>query len=152
VITDLSCFIQEYILWLLFFCAARLCKTSLLHLWFSGSGKFVSSFILSRPWHINRLLLMSYMFVSKCLNLITYQLYKWNSLIYSFDMQSIYIINQLAHKLTLHHLSHHIVWYINFKIINLTYILSILNFVFTIMIYVARWIKLDLTCICFKKI
>jgi hypothetical protein len=36
--------------------------------------------------------------------------------------------------------------------INLTHIVSILNFVFTIVVYVASWTKLDLTCICFKKI
>jgi hypothetical protein len=35
--------------------------------------------------------------------------------------------------------------------INLTHMISILNSVFTVMFYVARWSKLDLTCICFKE-
>jgi hypothetical protein len=36
--------------------------------------------------------------------------------------------------------------------INLTHIVSILNFVFTIVVYAMRWTKLDLTCIYFKII
>jgi hypothetical protein len=36
----------------------------------------------------------------------------------------------------------HIAHYINFKMINLTHIISILNFVFTIVVYAMRWIKL----------
>jgi hypothetical protein len=35
-------------------------------------------------------------------------------------------------------MSHYITEYINFKIINLTYIISILNFVFMIVVYVVR--------------
>jgi hypothetical protein len=40
----------------------------------------------------------------------------------------------------------------NFNIIYLTHMIFILNFVFTIVFYATRWIKLDLTCICFQKI
>jgi hypothetical protein len=35
--------------------------------------------------------------------------------------------------------------------INLTYMISILNFIFIIVFYVTRWIKLDLVCICFEE-
>jgi hypothetical protein len=36
--------------------------------------------------------------------------------------------------------------------INLTHMISILNSVFTIIFYMTRWTKLDLTCICFKEL
>jgi hypothetical protein len=38
-----------------------------------------------------------------------------------------------------------------FKIINLTHIISILNFIFTVVFYTTRWTKLDTVCICFEK-
>jgi hypothetical protein len=39
----------------------------------------------------------------------------------------------------------------NFKIMYLTYMISILNFIFNIVFYPTRWIKLDHTYICFKE-
>jgi hypothetical protein len=59
----------------------------------------------------------------------------------SFDMQVV-------------HISCHITTtkYKNFKMINLIHIVSILNFVFTIVFYTTGWTKQDLICICFKKI
>jgi hypothetical protein len=35
--------------------------------------------------------------------------------------------------------------------INLTYMISILNYIFTNMSYVMRWIKLDIICIYFEE-
>jgi hypothetical protein len=35
--------------------------------------------------------------------------------------------------------------------INLTYMISILNSIFTIVFYLTRWIKQVLTCICFEE-
>jgi hypothetical protein len=35
--------------------------------------------------------------------------------------------------------------------INLTHVVSILNFIFAIVVYKVRWTKLDPTCICFKS-
>jgi hypothetical protein len=35
--------------------------------------------------------------------------------------------------------------------INLNYMVSILNFVFTVMFYAGRWPKLDPTCLCFEE-
>jgi hypothetical protein len=35
--------------------------------------------------------------------------------------------------------------------INLTHIISILNFIFTVMIYAVKWLKLDLTYICLEE-
>jgi hypothetical protein len=42
--------------------------------------------------------------------------------------------------------------YKNFKIINITYMISILNYVFIIVFYATRWIKQDHICICFEEI
>jgi hypothetical protein len=39
----------------------------------------------------------------------------------------------------------------NFKIINLTDMISILNFIYIIVFYVTRWTKQDLTLICFEE-
>jgi hypothetical protein len=41
--------------------------------------------------------------------------------------------------------------YKNFKMINITYMISILNFIFTVMFYVMKWTKHDYICICFKE-
>jgi hypothetical protein len=41
--------------------------------------------------------------------------------------------------------------YKNFKMINLIHMISILNYVFTIMLYMMRCIKQDLICICFEE-
>jgi hypothetical protein len=47
----------------------------------------------------------------------------------------------------------HIIFYsIFFKIINLTHMISISNFIFTVVFYTTTWTKLNTTCICFKKI
>jgi hypothetical protein len=35
--------------------------------------------------------------------------------------------------------------------INLTHIISILNSIFTVVVYVTRWTKLDIDCICFEE-
>jgi hypothetical protein len=50
-------------------------------------------------------------------------------------------------------ISYHIttIKYKKIKIINLIYIISILNFVFAIVFYVMRWTKQNLICIYFKK-
>jgi hypothetical protein len=42
--------------------------------------------------------------------------------------------------------------YKNFKMINITYMISILNSVFTGVFYVTRWTKYDHICIYFKEI
>jgi hypothetical protein len=42
--------------------------------------------------------------------------------------------------------------YKNFKMINITYMIFILNFVFTIVFYMMRWAKQDYICICFEEI
>jgi hypothetical protein len=42
--------------------------------------------------------------------------------------------------------------YKNFKMINITYMISILNYVFTVVFYATRWTKQDHICICFKEI
>jgi hypothetical protein len=72
-------------------------------------------------------------------------------------MQPIHIITQLTHVTSTHkHTSStssvisYCVVYINFKIINLTHIVFIFNFVFIIMVYAVRWTKLDLACIFLK--
>jgi hypothetical protein len=51
------------------------------------------------------------------------------------------------------HISYHITTtkYKNFKIINLIHMISILNFVFTIVFYATRRTKQDIICICFKE-
>jgi hypothetical protein len=41
--------------------------------------------------------------------------------------------------------------YKNFKMINITYIISILNYIFIVVFYVTRWTKQDHICICFEK-
>jgi hypothetical protein len=41
--------------------------------------------------------------------------------------------------------------YKNFKIINITYMISILNFIFMVVFHAMRWIKHDHICICFEK-
>jgi hypothetical protein len=41
--------------------------------------------------------------------------------------------------------------YKNIKIINLIHMISILDSVFSIVLYATRWTKLDLICICFKE-
>jgi hypothetical protein len=40
--------------------------------------------------------------------------------------------------------------YKNFKMINISYMICILNFVFTVVIYATRWTKHDHICICFE--
>jgi hypothetical protein len=62
----------------------------------------------------------------------------------SLDIQMIYIS---------YHITCHITTtkYKNFKMINLIYMISILNSVFTIVFYAKRWIKQDLICICFEE-
>jgi hypothetical protein len=42
--------------------------------------------------------------------------------------------------------------YKNFKMINITYVVSIFNFVFTVVFYAMIWTKQDHICICFKEI
>jgi hypothetical protein len=42
--------------------------------------------------------------------------------------------------------------YKNFKMINITYMISILNFVFTGVFYATRWTKQDHICISFEQI
>jgi hypothetical protein len=37
------------------------------------------------------------------------------------------------------------------KIIYLTLMISILNYIFTVVFYPVRWTKLDYTCICFEE-
>jgi hypothetical protein len=51
------------------------------------------------------------------------------------------------------HISYHIITtkYTNFKMINIIYMIFILNSVFTIVLYVMRWTKQDLICIYFKE-
>jgi hypothetical protein len=51
------------------------------------------------------------------------------------------------------HISSHITTtqYKNFKMINLTHMVSILNSIFTIVFYVSRWMKQDLICIWFEE-
>jgi hypothetical protein len=55
--------------------------------------------------------------------------------------------------LTYHHyiMPHNLSYYKNFKMINLTHTISILNSIFIIVFYAMRWIKLDITCIFFEK-
>jgi hypothetical protein len=36
--------------------------------------------------------------------------------------------------------------------INITYMISILNFIFTVVFYVTKWTKHDHICICFEEI
>jgi hypothetical protein len=57
----------------------------------------------------------------------------------------------LSHVTSLHPLPHHLAWYKNFKIIYLTHMIFILNYVFTILFYAMRWTKLYHTCICFEQ-
>jgi hypothetical protein len=51
------------------------------------------------------------------------------------------------------HITYHItiIKYKNFKMTNLIYMISILNSIFTIVLYETRWIKQDLIYICLKK-
>jgi hypothetical protein len=51
------------------------------------------------------------------------------------------------------YISYHITTtkYKNLKIINLIHMISILNSVFIIMLYVTRRTKQDIICICFKE-
>jgi hypothetical protein len=46
---------------------------------------------------------------------------------------------------------YNLTWYIFFKMINLTHMISIFNSVFTVVFYMTRWTKLDTTCICFEE-
>jgi hypothetical protein len=48
------------------------------------------------------------------------------------------------------HVSHNIPYYTDFKMINITHMISILNSVFTVVHYATRWTKLDITYICFN--
>jgi hypothetical protein len=41
--------------------------------------------------------------------------------------------------------------YKNFKMINLIHMIFILNSIFTIVLYVTRWVKQDLICIYFEE-
>jgi hypothetical protein len=52
----------------------------------------------------------------------------------------------------IHMMSHQQYEIQNFKMINLIHMISILNSVFTIVLYAMRWTKQDLIYICFKKI
>jgi mannose/fructose/N-acetylgalactosamine-specific phosphotransferase system component IIC len=51
------------------------------------------------------------------------------------------------------HISNHIttIKYKKIKMINLIHIISILNYVFTIVFYATRWTKQDVICICFEE-
>jgi hypothetical protein len=42
--------------------------------------------------------------------------------------------------------------YKNFKMINITYMISISNFIFIVVFYATRWAKQDHICICFEEI
>jgi hypothetical protein len=59
-------------------------------------------------------------------------------------MQTIYFSIQLINSFN--------AIYKNFKMINITYMISILNFVFIVVFYATRWTKQDHICICFKEI
>jgi hypothetical protein len=48
-------------------------------------------------------------------------------------------------------MQHNLAYYRNFKMINLTHMISILNYVFTVVSYVTRRIKLNTVCIYFKE-
>jgi hypothetical protein len=56
-----------------------------------------------------------------------------------------------SHHQQPHHYIHTILYSKKIKIINLTYMISILNSIFTVVFYAMRWIKLDPTCTCFAK-
>jgi hypothetical protein len=46
---------------------------------------------------------------------------------------------------------HNLAYYKNFKMINLTYMIFISNYVFTVVFYATRWTKPDIACICFEE-
>jgi hypothetical protein len=62
-----------------------------------------------------------------------------------------YMTHQQSNSFPLYYLPHHHQYYIKFKMINLIYIVSILNFIFTVMFCAARWPKLYPNCICFEE-
>jgi hypothetical protein len=81
-------------------------------------------------------------------------IFVWPTTIHSIDMQVVHIINDhMILQLTNHHYINYIVFHnkMTLKMINITHMTSILNSVFTIVFYTMRWIKSNLTCICFKE-
>jgi hypothetical protein len=59
----------------------------------------------------------------------------------------------IIHQLSNHHyiMPYNLVWYKNFKMINLIHMISILNFIFIVVFYATRWTKLDHVFICFDE-
>jgi hypothetical protein len=66
----------------------------------------------------------------------------------SLDMQTIHLRIHFSIQL----INSFSAIYKNIKMINITYMISILNSIFTVVFYVMRWTKHDPICICFEEI